>query len=495
MSSSPPISPDFDPYYRWLGIPKGQRPPSHYRLLGISPTEEDNEVIKAAVEHQTTLVRNQKQPEQESIATRLLYEIQEAGMVILDPYRRKQYDAALEQSKPSPKQRSIPEPFPPYTPSQPVGEGNEIVRTYFGVMSIILGGFIIMALVSFMLPWRKFLSNHPEREEAQNQPFIQAAIAQAPNAGKPQQARVAALAAVKASPKQGVAQEPDRDLDEAESATIDATISAVDATGQSITVTYKTKSVALDVSHIAKITVDGIDTPLDALRPGQTATIEFDPRLDIAAKIEITSPNGKSQRPAASQASPTAHEPPRENDAALATIEVTLQQIDADGRKLTVKRNSKTTAFDVSRKAAIIVGGKSAAMGSLRPNQKASITFDPENEVVVGVEVVGPADGPSTAPATSTLATPQAAPPDDTTTVEATIASVDISKRTLSITRKTKTTAFDVARKAEFIIDGKAATLDALKSGQKASITINNTADVVVRVEVRPADSSKEPQK
>ncbi len=492
MKLDKPQPSDFDPYYRWLGIPKGQRPPSHYRLLGISPTEEDHEVIKGAVEHQTTLVRNQKQPEQESIATRLLYEIQEAGMVILDPYRRKQYDAFLEQSKPSQKQRSIPEPFPPYTPSQPVGEGNEIVRTYFGVMSIILGGFIIMALVSFMLPWRKFLSNHPEREEAQNQPFIQAAIAQAPNAGKLQQARVAPLAAVKAPPKQGVAQEPDRDLDEAESATIDATISAVDATGHSISVTHKSKTVALDVSRIAKITADGVETALDALRPGQTATIEFDPKLDVATKIEVTSA-GVTSQPAEPKASPTVPGTPRENDAALATVEATLQQIDVDGRRLTVTRHSKTTAFDVSRKAAIVVGEKSATLDSLRPSQKATITFDPENEVIVRVEVAKQASGSPGPPPTSNKS--ESAPSDETTTIGATIASVDASKRSISITRKSKTTAFDVSRKAEIIVEAKAATLDALKPGQNATITINTQADVVVKVEVTSTGASKEPQK
>ena len=36
----------FDPYHKWLGIPKDQRPPTHYQLLGISPTEQDREVIE-----------------------------------------------------------------------------------------------------------------------------------------------------------------------------------------------------------------------------------------------------------------------------------------------------------------------------------------------------------------------------------------------------------------------------------------------------------------
>ena len=148
-------SSDFDPYYRWLGIPRGQRPPNHYRLLGISPKEGDHEIIKAAVERQTLLVKNQKQPEQEKIATRLLYEIQEAGMVILDSYRRKEYDASLDRPKPRLKRSRAVEGLPPYSPYKPAGEQNEIVRTYFGVMSVILGGFIIMAVVSFMLPWRR----------------------------------------------------------------------------------------------------------------------------------------------------------------------------------------------------------------------------------------------------------------------------------------------------------------------------------------------------
>ena len=26
---------NFDPYYKWLGIPPEEQPPNHYRLLGI----------------------------------------------------------------------------------------------------------------------------------------------------------------------------------------------------------------------------------------------------------------------------------------------------------------------------------------------------------------------------------------------------------------------------------------------------------------------------
>jgi hypothetical protein len=491
MKLNTPKPSDFDPYYRWLGIPRGQRPPNHYRLLGISPKEEDNDLIKAAVERQTLLVKDQKEPEQEQLATRLLYEIQEAGMVILDPYRRKQYDAFLEQSKPPEKQRSNPEPFPPCTPSKAVGEGNEIVRTYFGVMSIILGGFVIMAVVSLILPWRTFLSNRPEREEAQNRPIVQPANAQQANFGQAQPVQIAAAHAAKAAAPRGAAQERDRNADEAESATIEATITAVDVPGRSITVSRKSKTVALDVSRIAKIMIDGAESALDALRPGLAAMIEFDPKLDVATKIEVASLDGKIA-PSERKAATTTDGAPQQNGAALTTLEMTLQQIDAEGRKLTVTRNSKSTTFDVSRKAMIVVGGKSTTLDTLRPNQKAAITFDPENEVCVRVEVAGPTNESAIAP---TTATPGTAAPDELTTVEATIVSVDDSKRSVSITRKSKTTEFDVSRKAEIVVNDKAATLDALKPGQNATITINTQADVVVKIEVTATGLSNEAQK
>ena len=48
---------DFDPYHKWLGIPRDQRPVTHYLLLGISPKETDPEVIEEAAIRQSTHVR------------------------------------------------------------------------------------------------------------------------------------------------------------------------------------------------------------------------------------------------------------------------------------------------------------------------------------------------------------------------------------------------------------------------------------------------------
>ncbi len=48
---------DFDPYYKWLGIPPPEQPPNKYRLLGITIFESDPEVIEAAVQRQISHVR------------------------------------------------------------------------------------------------------------------------------------------------------------------------------------------------------------------------------------------------------------------------------------------------------------------------------------------------------------------------------------------------------------------------------------------------------
>ena len=47
----------FDPYHKWLGIPKTQRPPTLYQLLGLAQGETDGEVIEEAVIRQTTHLR------------------------------------------------------------------------------------------------------------------------------------------------------------------------------------------------------------------------------------------------------------------------------------------------------------------------------------------------------------------------------------------------------------------------------------------------------
>jgi hypothetical protein len=85
----------FDPYHKWLGIPKEHRPPTHYQLLGVTPTETDPEVIDEAAVRQTTHVRAYQMGEHSAASTRLLNEISQAKLTLLNPAKRRAYDARL----------------------------------------------------------------------------------------------------------------------------------------------------------------------------------------------------------------------------------------------------------------------------------------------------------------------------------------------------------------------------------------------------------------
>jgi WD40 repeat protein len=144
------VPPGFDPYHVWLGIPKGKRPPTHYQLLRIGSNEHADEVIEAAAERQAEYVRKCKIGEYAKFADRILYEIEEAKLCLLNPRLRKEYDEELAEGKPSPAKKRV---MPP--PGKPVGEGNEIATAYFKIVSILTAAFILTAVVSFMLPWKR----------------------------------------------------------------------------------------------------------------------------------------------------------------------------------------------------------------------------------------------------------------------------------------------------------------------------------------------------
>src|SRR5262245_40950274 len=89
----------FDPYHKWLGIPKDQRPPTYYQLLGIAPGESDAEVIDEAAVRQTTHVRAYQIGPHAAVCTKLLNEIAQAKLTLLNPAKRKAYDEQLPKSK------------------------------------------------------------------------------------------------------------------------------------------------------------------------------------------------------------------------------------------------------------------------------------------------------------------------------------------------------------------------------------------------------------
>jgi WD40 repeat protein len=87
----------FDPYHKWLGIPKAQRPPTLYQLLGLAQGEADAEVIEEAAIRQTTHLRAYQVGPHADDCTKLLNEISAARQVLVNPQKRQDYDSKLAQ--------------------------------------------------------------------------------------------------------------------------------------------------------------------------------------------------------------------------------------------------------------------------------------------------------------------------------------------------------------------------------------------------------------
>ncbi|MGC4005815.1 MAG: hypothetical protein QM811_22930 [Pirellulales bacterium] len=88
----------FDPYLKWLGIRDPQRPPNHYRLLGLEPFEQDAGVIALAADRQMAHVRNFQAGEHAEHAERILNELAAARLCLLKPERRAQYEQRLRSA-------------------------------------------------------------------------------------------------------------------------------------------------------------------------------------------------------------------------------------------------------------------------------------------------------------------------------------------------------------------------------------------------------------
>src|SRR5690348_8261942 len=102
----------FDPYHKWMGIPKGERPPTHYQLLGIAPTETDAEVIKEAALRQTAQVRVYQSGPHSELCTRVLNEIAQARAVLLNAKLRREYDQRIAVPPPQIEMPALPEDIP-----------------------------------------------------------------------------------------------------------------------------------------------------------------------------------------------------------------------------------------------------------------------------------------------------------------------------------------------------------------------------------------------
>jgi hypothetical protein len=86
---------EFDPYYKWLGIPTSEQPPNHYRLLGIELFEEDPDVISAAADRQMGHVKAFATGPYAAHSQLLLNELSKARVSLLNPNLKPIYDQQL----------------------------------------------------------------------------------------------------------------------------------------------------------------------------------------------------------------------------------------------------------------------------------------------------------------------------------------------------------------------------------------------------------------
>jgi WD40 repeat protein len=104
------MSVGFDAYHKWLGIPAEDQPADHYRLLGIQRFESDPDVIEAAAEQRTLLLRNYQIGKHSGLSQKLLNEVAAAKICLLRPDKRAAYDAALRGQMAA--QAAAPTPSP-----------------------------------------------------------------------------------------------------------------------------------------------------------------------------------------------------------------------------------------------------------------------------------------------------------------------------------------------------------------------------------------------
>lgn len=157
---------EFDPYHKWLGITPAEHPPTHYRLLGIAPFETDTDVISHAADQRMAHVRAFQSGPLANLSQRLLNEIAQARVTLLNPEQKSRYDASL--------QGQSSETFSPLNFGESVSQGPKVklsrrrprqqANPAIELIKIVAGGafglFMAVLLLSYfagidLLGWRK----------------------------------------------------------------------------------------------------------------------------------------------------------------------------------------------------------------------------------------------------------------------------------------------------------------------------------------------------
>ena len=88
---------DFDPYLSWLDIPPEEQPPTHYRLLGLEPFENDPEKIGESVIHLVSRLQDLSHGENIESAQKLLNDVAKAKLCLTSKAAKFKYDVQLRK--------------------------------------------------------------------------------------------------------------------------------------------------------------------------------------------------------------------------------------------------------------------------------------------------------------------------------------------------------------------------------------------------------------
>jgi curved DNA-binding protein CbpA len=110
----------FDPYHEWLGISPREYPITLYRLLGLAPFEQDEAAINNAAERQLVFLRQMRTGPRGAAADDLIRQVSDARLLLLDPYKRAEYDAGLRAAWESDMRQRAAATQASSTPQQPV---------------------------------------------------------------------------------------------------------------------------------------------------------------------------------------------------------------------------------------------------------------------------------------------------------------------------------------------------------------------------------------
>jgi len=148
-----------DPYYEWLGIPPKDKPPNHYRLLGLELFEENRNVIDAAANRQMSFIKEYQAGPDSELSQKLLNELSAARLCLLSSPAKAAYDQQLRarlkaQATPTPalpippalRWRNEPDPPPPRAPrwkyfAKSVGKRDPAPRSHAACRASCAGQF------------------------------------------------------------------------------------------------------------------------------------------------------------------------------------------------------------------------------------------------------------------------------------------------------------------------------------------------------------------